>query len=75
MASHSILQRGRNQPNQPPFPLVPATVARLVAAAAGGNDQFPECPRCGEFHSESYECRPPWLGEHLDSRDPGIPNS
>ncbi len=34
-----------------------------MAAAAGGSDQFPDCPICGGFHSDSYDCRPPWLSE------------
>ncbi len=65
--AQTILHSPSSQPNQPPFPLT-------LAAAAGGSDQFPACPNCGGFHSDSYDCRPPWLSDHLDSRDPGIPN-
>ena len=72
--AQTILHSPSSRPNQPPFPLTPRTAARLVAAATGGSDQFPHCPICGGFHSDSYDCRPPWLSDHLDSRDPGIPN-
>ena len=64
--AQTILHSPSSQPNQKPFP--------LTLAAAGGSDEFPHCPNCGGFHSDSYDCRPPWLSDHLDSRDPGIPN-